>query len=144
MATIHKGGQHLKKTVTVITNDPEKKEIPLTLKLQVDKIYTVTPQSVALKGIEGEEIKQTVMLIPSGTFPFTLKEIRAKRGQFIKYRFEEIKIGKGLRYKVTVENTRKEAGLYYDTLYLKTDSKKKPEIQITVFGNISKAPDRPA
>lgn len=114
------------------------------LKAQVDKIYTLTPPSVALKGIEGEAIQQIVNLIPSETFPFSLKEIRAKRGQYIRYQFEEIKVGESVRYQVIIENTRKEAGVYFDTLYLKTDSRRKPEIVITVFGNIAKAPDRPA
>lgn len=144
MSTGGRGGQLLKKTIGVITNDPKNREIPLHLKAQVDKIYTVTPRSFALKGIEGEAITQTVTLIPNESFPFTLKEISAKRGQYIKYRFEEVKVGESVRYNVTVENTRKDAGVYFDTLYLKTDSKRNPQIAITVFGSIGKAPDQPA
>jgi len=35
-----------------------------------------------------------------------------------------------------VENLKKGKGHYYDTIYLKTDSKIKPEIKIRVYGNI--------
>jgi hypothetical protein len=87
---------------------------------------------------------QTVTIVPSKAFPFTLEGIRAKRGDNIKYQFKEIKARKGIRYEVTVENTRMATGVYFDTLYLKTNNKKKPEIPIRVFGDIKKAPDRPA
>ena len=144
MATGGRGGQTLKKTVRVITNDPKKKEIPLTLKVHIDRIYTLTPESVVFKGVEGEALKTVVRLVPGKVFPFVLNEIKAKRGENIRYQVAEIKEGKGVRYELTVENTRRAAGVYFDTLYLKTDSERKPEIQITVFGNISKAPDPPA
>jgi len=37
---------------------------------------------------------------------------------------------------LTVENLKKVGGRYSDTIYLKTDSKIKPEIKIRVYGNI--------
>ena len=45
----------------------------------------------------------------------------------------------GTRIEVIVENTRKEIGPYYDTITLATDSSRKPEIKIPVFGNIKAA-----
>lgn len=128
----------------MVTNDPGKKEIPLKLKVQVDRIYTLTPQSIALKGIAGETIRQTLSLVPNEAFPFALKEINAKRGEYIKYLFQEIKVGNSVRYEVTVENTKTDPGIYFDTLFLKTDSERKPEIQVTVFGNVRKAPEQTA
>jgi hypothetical protein len=35
-----------------------------------------------------------------------------------------------------VENLKKAGGYYLDTIYLKTDSKIRPEIKIRVYGNI--------
>jgi len=39
-------------------------------------------------------------------------------------------------YVLTVENLKKEKGMYYDTINLKTDSKYLPEIRISVSARI--------
>jgi len=53
-------------------------------------------------------------------------------------RLKEVKISEREAYILTVENLKKTEGGYRDTIYLKTDSKIKPEIKINVHGNIYK------
>jgi hypothetical protein len=38
-----------------------------------------------------------------------------------------------------IENKKTEKGRYFDTVYLKTDSKIQPQINVNVFGNVSAA-----
>jgi hypothetical protein len=49
---------------------------------------------------------------------------------------------RGNGYILAVENQKKEAGRYRDTIHLKTDSKLKPEIKVNVYGNIYEAPQK--
>jgi hypothetical protein len=41
------------------------------------------------------------------------------------------------RYLLKIRNTKTDKGRYFDTIWLKTDSKVLPEITIRVFGKIS-------
>lgn len=136
LSTYGGGGTTLAKTVTVTTNDPANTTIPLTIKAKIIKPYTLRPESVKLKGILGETIKKTLNLAPTGDNPFTIQEISAKRGHNIRFDLEEIKKRNGVRYKLTVENTAKTPGLYFDKLHVITDSDIKPVISITVIGKI--------
>ena len=129
----------MEKTVTVITDDPENEKIPLTITGKVIEIYTLSTRSVKLKGVVGEPLKETVLLIPSEAYPFKVKEITAKRGANVRFNLEETEENGKPGYKITVENTATETGVYFDTLYLKTDSDKKPEIEISVIGSIREA-----
>lgn len=119
-----------------MTDDPENEKIPLTIKGKVIEIYTLSAKSVKLKGVVGEPLKATVRLTPSEAYPFKVREVTAKRGTNIKFDLEETQEDGVPGYKITVENTATEKGVYFDTLYLKTDSDKKPEIEITVVGSI--------
>lgn len=133
------GGKNLKKTIRVITNDPENANIPLTVKARIIKPYTLNPENVKLKGRLGKTIKKTLNLAPTDDNPFTIQEITAKRGRHIRFDLEEIKKRDRVKYKLTVENTAETPGIYYDTLYVKTDSNLKPIISITVIGKIGKS-----
>ncbi len=42
-------------------------------------------------------------------------------------------------YIITVENLKKEPGRYYDVITMKTDSPIKPELQLSVYGQILEA-----
>lgn len=129
----------IRKTADVFTNDANHSEFHLSLTGHVGRLFTLTPQYVLLKGIAGESIKKIVTLVPDKKHPFALTGIRAKHGDNIKYRYKEIKTGNNVQYKIYIENACKQAGMYFDTLYLKTDSKLKPVIRIAVYGNISTA-----
>jgi hypothetical protein len=130
------GGKNLKKTLTVATNDPDNARISLTVKAKIIKPYTLQAERVKLKGNLGETIKKTLKLSPTDDNPFTVQEVTAKRGRNIRFDLEEIWKRNRVRYKLTVENTAKTPGIYFDTLYIKTDSNIKPIISITVIGKI--------
>lgn len=68
--------------------------------------------------------------------------IKAKKGEYLTYKIEETKSFQGVKYLLTITNVRKEKGRYHDVLFLKTDSKLKPEIKISVYGNIRSAPQK--
>jgi hypothetical protein len=125
--------------VTVITDDPANDQIPLTIKGRVVAIYTLSPKSVKLAGTVGEKIKETVRLVPGKEYPFTVKKVTAKRGKNIRFEFEEFKDGNTVEYELTVENTATGPEVYFDTLYLTTDSDIKPQIDISVVGRIKAA-----
>jgi len=122
-----------------MTDDPENQKIPLTITGKVIEIYSLSAKSVKLKGAVGEPLTAVVRLVPSKAYPFKIREITAKRGENIRFRLEEIEEDGAPGYKITVENTATNAGVYFDTLYLKTDSDKKSQIDISVVGSIRKA-----
>ena len=141
MSTTGSGGKTLSKKATVITNDPNNAKIPVTIKGRVIQVYTLEPKSVRLKGVVGETIRGTVRVIPSKAFAFKIKDITAKHGENIRYQYKEIDDRDPIEYAVTVEYTATKVGVYLDTLYLKTDSEIKPQIQLTVISSIREATD---
>ena len=138
-ATHGGGGTTQKKTVTVTTDDPNRPRIPLTIKARIIKPYSLSPESVKLNGCLGEPVTMTLDIAPTGDNPFTIEKITARRGQNIRFALEEIEKWNRVRYRLTVENTATAPGIYFDTLYVKTDSRLKPIIPITVIGKISES-----
>lgn len=136
LSTYGSGGTTVKKTVTIVTDDPENRQIPLTIKAKVLEPYSLRPANVKLKGNVGKSIKKTLNLAPTDDNPFTIQEITAKRGQNIRFDLKEIKKRDTVRYQLIVENTSETPGIYFDTLYVKTDSDMKPVIAINVIGKI--------
>jgi hypothetical protein len=104
-------------------------------------MYSLDPKSVKLKGVVGETIQETIRMVVNEGYAFKIKEITAKRGENIRFQYEKIEEGDDVVYELTVENTAEKPGVYFDTLYLKTDSQRKPEIDISVVGSIREATD---
>jgi len=103
----------------------------------VEKFATIVPKRVNLRGDIEKQIKISVKIIPEEKYPFEIVEAKAKNGKFIKYKLEEVTSLKGTEYLLNVENLKREKGRYFDTIYLKTTSKIRPEIKISVYGNIT-------
>jgi len=118
------------------TNDPQKQNLTLVVKGYVKKFVTIRPKRVQLTGAIDEEIIQTVAIIPEKEYPFNIIETTAKQGDDIKFALEEKQGDTGIEYQLTVENTRRQVGRYYDIISLKTDNELKLEIQVRVYGNI--------
>ncbi len=139
------GGRHLTKAITVLTDDPVKPKSRLTVTGDVELFATITPRVVRLNGKVGDTLKKTVKIVSESKYPFAIKKISAKNGEFIKYSFEEISSGTESKmesktankaYTVSIENLKKEAGSYYDVIILETDSKIQPEIKLNVMARI--------
>jgi Protein of unknown function (DUF1573) len=139
--TSYHGGSILKKSVMVYTNDTANPTQSLFISGQVDNLYVLAPSRVRLVGTVGSEIKETLKLTTQEKYPLQLESIRAKHGQYIHYALKKISGGKNAVYEIDVENTRTQAGIFVDTLFVKTDSKIKPEINIPVYGYIQPKPD---
>ncbi len=133
------------KRIVIQTNDPQKQNLTLVVKGYVKRFVTIRPKRIQLTGAIDEEISQTVTIIPEKEYPFKIIETTAKQGDDIKFALEEKQGDNGAEYQLTVKNTRRQAGRYYDIIALKTDSKLKPELQVRVYGNIiePKSGDKP-
>jgi hypothetical protein len=130
------GGRTIKKKIQVHTNDKKKQTLSLTVTGAVEIFADIQPRRVRLAGVEGTQLKKEVTISPTPKYPFKITNIRAKNGDNIKYQFEELKEPGKTGYLVTVENTKKVNGRYQDTIFLTTNSKIQPEIDIFVSGNI--------
>ncbi len=68
--------------------------------------------------------------------PFSIRKVKARSGEFIRYETNEKNVDGQNRYIIRVENMRAEAGRYVDTLLVLTDSTVRPTIPVYVLGII--------
>lgn len=129
----------LRKTIQVMTTDPQKPVSQLTISGPVKNFATITPSNVRLYGKVGEPVKETVRIVPENSYPFKILETKAQIGRDIRYELTSEQQAPGGAYLLTVENLKQETGRYYDTIFLVTDSRVKPKISIQVYGKISGA-----
>jgi hypothetical protein len=131
----------LKKSATVVTNDPETTEYQLIMQGDVDSFATISPPYLRLSGKAGEKISSKVEILLSEKYPFKILEVKALSGENIKFYLEKNIEDDKPGYTLTVENSLEQKGRYYDTMQLKTDSKVKPFLTVKVYGNIFEKPD---
>jgi len=124
----------MRKTAGVYTNDKELPRQDLVISGPVEKFVTMQPQHANMRGFVGDPIKATVTIIPEKQYPFKILNLRAKDGKYIKYQLEETKESGTTAYKLNVENLKTEAGRYYDSIILETDSKIRPQLNVRVYG----------
>jgi hypothetical protein len=124
----------MRKTAGVYSNDKTRPRQDLVISGQVEKFVTIRPQHANMRGFVGDPIKATVTIIPEKKYPFKILNLRAKDGKYIKYQLEETKESDTTVYKLIVENLKTDAGRYYDSIILKTDSKIRPELNVRVYG----------
>lgn len=99
----------------------------------VEKFVTITPRHVKLSEAEGSAV---VTIIPEKKYPFQIVRSKADKGLYIQYELKAVTRGNRPAYQLTVENTRKEKGRYFDTIQLTTDNSLWPELAIWVYGDI--------
>ncbi len=102
----------------------------------VEVFANITPNKLILRGNAGEPIIGTVTITPDSKYPFKVLETKPKNGTDIQAKIEEKQENDKTNYIITVENLKKDPGRYYDVVTLKTSSPVKPEIQISVYGQI--------
>lgn len=125
----------MKKSVTVETSAAKQPNIAIEISGNVEKFANITPNKLILRGNAGEPIIGTVTVSPD-RYPFRILEAKTKNGADIQARIEEKQENNTTTYIVTVENLKKDPGRYYDVIMLKTDSPIRPEIQLSVYGQI--------
>lgn len=130
----------MKKKVTVVSNDPKRPQLLLTVAGMVEVFADIQPERIILRGNSGQPMRQELVVKPRADYPFKVTEINAKNGVNIQYEVKEQETPEGKSYVVTVENTKTSPGKYYDTLILSTDNQLKPKIPIHVYGTIAAGP----
>ena len=101
----------------------------------MDRVVTISPSRVVLRGEAGTAIRGRTIIVPEKRFPFKIIGVRAGNGDNIRYDLRDRQDGSG-SYLLEVENLRTSPGRYHDTIQLTTDSQIKPKITIAVYGHI--------
>jgi hypothetical protein len=126
----------MKKTASVFTNDKNSPRINLAISGQVEKFVTIRPNHVSLRGYTGDSIKALVSVIPEKKYPFKILKVTARDGKNIKFELDEVASSANGAYQLKVENLKPDSGRYYDTIFLETDSKIRPQLSLRVYGNL--------
>jgi len=134
------GGRHLRKTALVHTNDPRSPELKLSIAGKVEAVVTINPPRIVLQGVAGQVLAQSLIIMPRKEYSFRIIETRANNGKNFRYDLKQIEAGDRPYYLLTVENLRQEKGRYSGSIMMKTDSKFKPRLHISVQGNIFEKP----
>lgn len=130
------GGKAPEKPITVISNDPERPSIELTIKGVVESFADLSKDKITLRGKPGDNLSETITITPKEKFPFKIVEVTSAYGQHMTTKLEtETKDGKTI-YKLTVINLKKDPGRYFDRISMKTDSEAQKFIAIGVYGLI--------
>ena len=119
----------------MVTNDPARSKLRLIVTGPVDRIVTITPSRVVLRGEAGSAIRAQAAIVPEKRFPFKIVSVSAGNGSNIRYDLRDRQDGSG-SYLLEVENLKTSPGRYYDTIQLTTDSQVNPKITIAVYGHI--------
>lgn len=123
----------------VETSAAKQPNVSIEITGNVEKFANITPNKLILRGNAGEPITGTVTVSPDPKYPFKVLETKSKNGTDIQTRIEEKQENNTTTYIITVENLKKDPGRYYDVITLKTNSPVKPEIQLSVYGQILEA-----
>jgi hypothetical protein len=130
------GGNKYNKSIRVDTNDPNHAKIELKISGDVKTFATVIPKSVYLNGKVGDSLSQVVKIVPETPELFKIMKVSAITDTDIQYSLQEIdKSGKKF-YELTIENTKKTPGRYFDTISIITDKSDQMPLTIYVRGNI--------
>jgi hypothetical protein len=138
------GGHQFKKTATVQSNDPQRPEFQLTISGFVAPFAEISPERVVFRGYAGQPMQTRIVVRTRPQYPFQLTGVETKYGGNVKFEWSTEKTAQGLEYVIEVQNVKTSPGKYYEILLLKTDSKLKPQIPISIYGSIAAAADRPA
>lgn len=134
------GGKTLAKAITVQTNDPQKGEISLRIRGNVEKIAAISSETIRLDGAPDGDLSEIVTITPSENYNFKILSSSVSNGDNIdvelKTKLDENKTSEKPMWEIHIKNIRKTPGRYYETIYLVTDFKLMPKLTIRVFGNI--------
>ena len=127
----------LSKSASVISNDPEKSRTSLTLSCKVKQFVSIVPDNrINLLGFEGDTIKHQITITSFEEEPFEITDITSTVDDKIEYKLKTIE--KGKEYTIEAQNRSREQGSYSGQMVLKTSSKKKPHIVLSINGNLRK------
>jgi hypothetical protein len=137
--TAHYGGQTMRKTATVVTNDPHRPSLPLSIGGTVKPVAQVEPARLVFQALVGQRLRQSVSVTPNPEKPFTVQGMRLKEGRDVRGTLRPPG-APGEPWVVIVELTRETPGRIYDILFLDTDSPTRPVLSVPIFGTVAEAP----
>jgi len=115
-----------------MTSDPVEPVVHLTIAGQVDRFAAITPRTLSLRGVSGETLRGSVRIVPEEKYPFHITSVQPLEGK-IKVQLDEVVLDGRKSYSLEVESLRNEAGSFFDTVRLKTDSPLQPEMDVRVY-----------
>lgn len=130
-------GKRLREAIAIQTNDPQRPQINLTIEGKVVQFVTIDPKIIILKGDIGNEVLNSIRIIPEKKYPFNILQVHTEKKQNFRYRLSLFNKDGQEGYLLTAWNIKKYAGRYVDAIYLETDNDIGPLIRIPVFGNIT-------
>lgn len=129
----------MKQSIMVETSAAKQPNVSIEMVGNVEKFASITPNRLILRGNAGDPVIGSATVSPDPKYPFKILETRLKNGTDVQTRIEEKQENKTTVYTITVENLKKDPGRYFDVITLKTDSPIKPELQLSVYGQILEA-----
>ncbi|MFP4534036.1 MAG: DUF1573 domain-containing protein, partial [Desulfobacterales bacterium] len=103
LLTDSRGGDVINGTVRAETNDPNRPEITVDVKMKVKEFADLNPYRVWLKGSVDEEIVEKCIVIPNENYPFNITDIKNRApGGWIDYSYREIQKDGRKAYEITV------------------------------------------
>ncbi len=127
-------GRKIREVVRIRTNDLRKRETQVVLTGLVEKFADVKPERIRMEGKTGTPMYAEIEIIPRPEYPFAIKGIRARSGEFIEYEVTQRCSEVEKKCVIRVENRRTERGVYADALFIDTDSELRPTIPILITG----------
>jgi hypothetical protein len=135
--TDSRGGQQIRGTIHARTDDESRPEIAIDVSLLVKEFASLSDYRIWLRGSAKDDLVETCRVIPNGEYPFSITGIKARKGVWFDYSYEEIEANGERGYEITVRNTREKIGSYQDVLFVQTDNSARPEFKIRIEGRIS-------
>ncbi len=137
MDTYGYGGQNIRELAIVHTNAFTRSQFNLAMVGAVEKFADITPPRARLFGRVDQDIRTVARIIPRDKYPFEIKAVRSENPGNIHFELQRQDTASKTAYHLTITNLKREAGRYYDTLIIETDSAIMPEIKYFVIGIIS-------
>lgn len=122
----------------MVTNDPTQNPLLLQIEGNVEQFVDISPARVRMTGQAGDEVSAKVTIVPMEKYPFRILDAKPQKEGNIRVEVSEEKGRKA--YMLTVFNLKQEQARYYDTIVVKTDSRIRPELTISVYCNLAAKP----
>ncbi|NLI82446.1 MAG: hypothetical protein GX443_12300 [Deltaproteobacteria bacterium] len=123
----------VRKTSTVLTDDPRNPLVKLTLQANVKQLVEVRPGNVvSFRGLAGQMGEQTVDMVTTSE-PFHIRRVESTLGGNVSHQLQTIEEGKHYRLKIA---NQVEHGSYTGFIKCFTDHPRKPEIVVRVIGSL--------
>jgi hypothetical protein len=124
---------YVKKTATVISDDPAHPRVVLYLEGTVTPLIAVLPEkTVSFQGMP-ENLKEKVVDFVSTSHPFRIRKVEDDLGGKVAYGLETVEDGH--HYRIRISNKARH-GNYRGSITLHTDFSEKPELTVWVSGNV--------